>query len=78
MKKSEPKRHEESLEEEVKRLRRENKSLKASKDATKEKLKEVRAELKKKAVTKKTLTKEQKELISKLSMLFPDIDTRFW
>lgn len=58
--------------------RRENKSLKASKEATKAKLTAARAELKKKDVTKKTLTKEQKELISKLSELFPDIDTRFW
>ena len=78
MKKSESKRREESLEEEVKRLRRENKSLKASKEATKAKLTAARAELKKKDVTKKILTKEQKELISMLSELFPDIDTRFW
>lgn len=59
------------MEEEVKRLRKENKSLKVSKESAKAKLKEARAELKKKDVTTITLTKEQSELIS---MLFPDID----
>ena len=53
MKKSESKRCEESLEEEVRRLRRENKSLKASKEATKAKLTAARAELKKKTSRRK-------------------------
>ena len=74
MKKSVSKHYEESLEEEVKRLRKEVRTLRASKDATKAKLTAARAELKKKHVAKKTLTKEQKELISMLSVLFPDID----
>ena len=89
MKKSESKRREESLEEEVKRLRKENKSLKSGlKKAdkqheqtkgklkkAKDNLKQTKAELKKKDVTTTTLSKEQKEL---LSTLFPDIDIRFW
>lgn len=60
MKKSESKRCEESLEEEVRRLRRENKSLKASKEATKAKLTVARAELKKKTSRRKPWQKSRK------------------
>ena len=49
--------------------------LKASKDKLKAEKKALKAELKKKDVTRTTLSKEQKEL---LSTLFPDIDIRFW
>ena len=66
----------------MKRLRKENKALKASKaslktckDKLKAEKKALKAELNKKAVTMATLNKEQKEL---LSTLFPDIDIRFW
>ena len=89
MKKSESTSRKETLEEELKRLRKENQSLKSDlkkvdkqheriKDKlkqTKGKLKQTKAELKKKGVTTTTLSKEQKEL---LSTLFPDIDIRFW
>lgn len=71
MKKSESTTRKETPEEELKRLRKENKSLKSNLDKTKDKLKETKAELKKKDVTTITLTKEQSEL---LSTLFPDID----
>jgi len=71
MKKSESTTRKETPGEELKRLRKENKSLKLSLDKTKDKLKETKAELKKKDVTTITLTKEQSEL---LSTLFPDID----
>lgn len=82
MKKSESTSRKETPEEELKRLRKENKSLKSNLGKandklkqTKSKLKQTKAELKKKDVTTTTLSKEQKEL---LSMLFPDIDIRFW
>ena len=75
MKKSESTSRKETPEEELKRLRKENKSLKASKDKLKAEKKALKAELKKKVVTKTALSKEQKEL---LSTLFPDIDIRFW
>ena len=89
MKKSESTSRKETLEEELKRLRKENQSLKSDlkkvdkqheriKDKlkqTKGKLKQTKAELKKKDVTTTTLSKEQKEL---LATLFPDIDIRFW
>ena len=89
MKKSESTSRKETLEEELKRLRKENQSLKSDlkkvdkqheriKDKlkqTKGKLKQTKAELKKKDVTTATLSKEQKELFSKL---FSDIDIRFW
>lgn len=82
MKKSESTSRKETPEEELKRLRKENKSLKSNLDKTKDKLrqshvklKQTKAELKKKDVTTTTLSKEQKEL---LSTLFPDIDIRFW
>ena len=89
MKKSESTSRKETPEEELKRLREENKSLKAERknsgqqrEQTKGKLKkakddlnQTKAELKKKDVTTATLSKEQKKL---LSTLFPDIDIRFW
>lgn len=85
MKKSESASRKETPEEELKRLRKENKSLKSNlKKAdklheqtkgklkkAKDDLKQTKAELKKKDVTTITLTKEQSEL---LSTLFPDID----
>ena len=85
MKKLDSKQHKETLEEEVKRLRKENKSLKSELKKSgkqheqtkgklkkaKDDLKQTKAELKKKDVTTITLTKEQSEL---LSTLFPDID----
>lgn len=64
----------ETLEEEVKRLRKENAKLKSQQAADKAKLKEARKELKKKDVATVTVTEEQKKL---LSILFPDIDTLF-
>lgn len=66
--------HKETLEEEVKRLRRENSKLKSQKAAKEAKLKETRKELKKKDVKTVTVTEEQMKL---LSTLFPDIDTLF-
>ena len=89
MKKSESTSRKETPEEELKRLREENKSLKSElrksgklHEQTKGKLKkakddlkQTKAELKKKDVTTATLSKEQKKL---LSTLFPDIDIRFW
>lgn len=66
--------HKETLEEEVKRLRKENAKLKSQKAAKEAKLKETRKELKKKDVKTVTVTEEQMKL---LSTLFPDIDTLF-
>ena len=74
MKKVDLKPHKETLEEEVKRLRKENAKLKSQKEAKEAKLKETRKELKKKDVKTVTVTEEQMEL---LSTLFPDIDTLF-
>ena len=74
MKKVDSKSHKETLEEEVKRLRKENAKLKSQKAAKEAKLKETRKELKKKGVKIVTLTEEQMKL---LSALFPDIDTLF-
>lgn len=89
MKKSESTSRKETPEEEQKRLREENKSLKSELKKSgkqheqtkgklkkaKDDLKQTKAELKKKDVTTATLSKEQKKL---LSTLFPDIDIRFW
>lgn len=89
MKKSESTSRKETPEEELKRLREENKSLKSELKKSgkqheqtkgklkkaKDDLKQTKAELKKKDVTQTTLSKEQKELLSRL---FPDIDIRFW
>lgn len=74
MKKVDSKPHKETLEEEVKRLRKENAKLKSQKAAKEAKLKETRKELKKKDVKTVTVTEEQMEL---LSTIFPDIDTLF-
>lgn len=90
MEKSESTSRKETPEEELKRLREENKSLKSElkksgkqHEQTKGKLKKAKDDLKqtkselkkKKDVTTATLSKEQKELFSKL---FSDIDIRFW
>lgn len=64
----------ETLEEEVKRLRKENAKLKTQKATDKAKLKEMKKELKKKDVATIIVTEEQRKL---LSPLFPDIDTLF-
>lgn len=74
MKKVDSKPHKGTLEEEVKRLRKENAKLKSQKAAKEAKLKETRKELKKKDVKTVTVTEEQMKL---LSTLFPDIDTLF-
>ena len=74
MEKLDLKSHKETLEEEVKRLRKENAKLKSQKVADKAKLKKAKKELKKKDVKTVTVTEEQKKL---LSALFPDIDTLF-
>lgn len=74
MKKLDSKPNKETLEEEVKRLRKENAKLKSQKAAEKAKHKETKKELKKKDVKTVTVTEEQKKL---LSTLFPDIDTLF-
>lgn len=74
MKKVDSKPHKETLEEEVKRLRKENAKLKSQKAAKEAKLKETRKELKKKDVKTVTVTEEPMKL---LSTLFPDIDTLF-
>lgn len=74
MKMKDSKPDKETLEEEVKRLRKENAKLKSQQAADKAKLKEARKELKKKDVATVTVTEEQKKL---LSILFPDIDTLF-
>ncbi|EJX06711.1 hypothetical protein EVA_05193 [gut metagenome] len=66
--------YKETLEEEVKRLRKENIKLKSQKAAKEAKLKETRKELKKKDVKTVIVTEEQMKL---LSTLFPDIDTLF-
>ena len=89
MKKSESTSRKETPEEELKRLREENKSLtselpksgkqhehtKGTPQKAKDAPKQTKAELKKKDVTQTTFSEEQKEL---LSTLFPDIDIRFW
>lgn len=74
MKKVDSKSQKETLEEEVKRLRKENAKLKSQKAAKETKLKETRKELKKKDAKTVTVTEEQMKL---LSTLFPDIDTLF-
>ena len=74
MKKVDSNSHKETLEEEVKRLRKENNKLKSQKAAKEAKLNEARKELKKKDVKTVAVTEEQMKL---LSTLFPDIDTLF-
>ena len=72
MKKSESTSRKETPEEELKRLRKENKKLASQKDKIKAKYDKTKKELKKKDVRKITLTDEQSRL---LSSLFPDIDS---
>ena len=74
MKKIDSKSKNETLEEEVKRLRKENAKLKTQKAAKEAQLDKARKELKKKDVKTVTVTEEQMKL---LSTLFPDIDTLF-
>lgn len=74
MKKSDSKPNKESLEEELKRLRKENAKLKSQKETDKAKMSEMKKELKKKGATTVSITEEQRKL---LSTLFPDIDTLF-
>lgn len=78
MKKNDSKHKNETIEEEVKRLRKEIAKVKSQKESEKAKLKAklaaARKELKKKDVETVTLTEEQQKLLSKL---FPDIDSLF-
>ena len=64
----------ETLEQELKRLRKENSKLKSQKEADKTKIKDLKKELKKKDVPTITVTEEQRKW---LSSLFPDIDSLF-
>ena len=72
MKKLDSSRDKEPPQEELKRLRKENKKLASQKDKFKAKYDKAQKELKKKDVRKITLTDEQSQL---LSSLFPDIDS---
>ena len=72
MKKLDSNQDEESLQEEVKRLRKENQKLESQKHKLKAKYDKAQKELLKKDVRKIILTKEQNRL---LSSLFPDIDS---
>lgn len=72
MKKLDSNQDKDSLLEELKRLRKENKKLASQKDKIKAKYNKTKKELKKKDVRKITLTDEQSQL---LSSLFPDIDS---
>ena len=72
MKKLDSNQDKDSLLEELKRLRKENKKLAYQKDKIKSKYDKTKKELKKKDVRKITLTDEQSQL---LSSLFPDIDS---
>ena len=72
MKKLDPNQDTESLPNEAKRLRKENKKVASQKDKLKAKYEKTQKELKKKDVRKITLTDEQSRL---LSSLFPDIDS---
>ena len=78
MQKSGSKATKEILEQELKRLRKENAKLKSQKEAEKAKVRDLRKELqresKKKVVPTITMTEEQRKL---LSSLFPDIDSLF-
>ena len=72
MKKLDSNQDKDSLLEELKRLRKENRKLVSQKEKLKTKYDKAQKELKKKDVLKVTLTDEQSRL---LSSLFPDIDT---
>lgn len=74
MKKLDSTNAEETLNQEVKRLRKENSKLKSQKEASDAQVKALKKELKKKDVPQVTLTKEQLELLSKV---FPDINSLF-
>jgi predicted nuclease with TOPRIM domain len=74
MKKLDSTNAEETLNQEVKRLRKENSKLKSQKEASDAQVKALKKELKKKDVLQVTLTKEQLELLSKV---FPDINSLF-
>ena len=78
MKKSGSNTPKETLEQELKRLRKETAKLKSQKEAEKAKVRDLRKELqresKKKVVPTITMTEEQRKL---LSNLFPDIDSLF-
>ena len=74
MKKSGSDTPKETPEQELKRLRKENASLKSQKEADKAKISDLKKELKKKDVPTITVTEEQRKL---LSNLFPDIDSLF-
>ena len=64
----------ETPEQELKRLRKENARLKSQKEADKAKISDLKKELKKKDAPTITVTEEQRKL---LSNLFPDIDSLF-
>lgn len=72
MKKLDSRHDKEAPQEELKRLRKENKKLASQKDKFKAKYDKAKKELKKKDVAKITLTDEQSRL---LSNLFPDINS---
>lgn len=72
MKKLDSKQHKETLEEELKRLRKRVKQLEGKEVKNTNTIKGLRKELKKKDVQKITMTNEQRAL---LSHLFPDIDS---
>lgn len=72
MKKLDSSRDKETPQEELKRLRKENKKLASQNSKFKAKYDKAQKELKKKDVRKITLTEEQSRL---LSSLFPDIDS---
>lgn len=72
MKKIDSKQHKETLEEEVKRLRKENKKLSLKNDKQKDVIDSLRKDLKKKDVPTIIVTEEQRAF---LSNLFPDIDS---
>ena len=72
MKKLDSNQDKDSLLEELKRLRKENKKLASQKYKIKAKYDKTKKELKKKDVRKITLTDEQSRF---LSSLFPDIDS---
>lgn len=74
MKKSESKTPKETPEQELKRLRKENKKLRSKKEADKAEIRRLKKELKKKDEPTLTLTEEQRKY---LLNLFPDIDSLF-
>ena len=71
MKRSDSKHSQETLEEELKRLRKENAKLKSQKETDKAKIEAMRKELKKKEEPKPVFSKEQWK---RISSLLKDID----